>query len=177
MEINEFINLLKARESIRRFKRRKSIPAQAEQLLLEAARLAPSAGNQQTWHFFVIKDDALKDIAARAAFGQGFISQASLVVVVAVDKERAFSGYGRRGLDLYCLQDTAAAIENMLLAATALGLAGCWVGAFDERELELGLGLDSRRYRPVAILPIGYADEAPAEWSRLPLDKVVTYLS
>ncbi|MBN1799036.1 MAG: nitroreductase family protein [Spirochaetales bacterium] len=176
MEIDEFISLLKARKSIRRFKRRKPIPAQAEQLLLEAARLAPSAGNQQTWHFFVIKDDLLKDIAVKAAYGQGFIGQASLVIVVAVDKERAFSGYGRRGLDLYCLQDTAAAIENMLLAAAALGLAACWVGAFDERELELGLDIDSRRYRPVAILPVGYADEAPAHRSRLPLDRVTTYL-
>jgi nitroreductase len=177
MEIKEFMDLLEARRSIRRFKRGKIIPARAEKLLLEAARLAPSAGNQQTWHFFVIKDDTLKGIAARAAYGQGFIRQAALVIVVGVDKDRASSGYGRRGLDLYSLQDTAAAIQNMLLAATVLGLAACWVGAFDERELVLGLDLDSRRYRPVAVIPVGYADEAPSVRGRLPLDKVVTYLS
>jgi nitroreductase len=177
MEIDRFIALLKTRKSIRRFKSGKEIPAQAEQLILEAARLAPSAGNKQSWHFFVIKDKALKEAAARAAFGQSFISEAPLVVVTAVDKDRAYGGYGRRGLDLYCLQDTAAAIENMLLAAVTLGIGSCWVGAFDERELGLALGLNTRRYRPVAIIPFGYADEEPKSGSRLGADSVVTYLS
>ncbi len=177
MEIDRFITLLKSRKSIRRFKPGKKIPAQAEQLILEAARLAPSAGNKQSWHFFVIKDKALKVAVARSAHGQSFISDAPLLVVTAVDKDRAYGGYGRRGLDLYCLQDTAAAIENMLLAAVTLGIGSCWVGSFDERELELALGLDTRRYRPVAIVPFGYADEEPRPRSRLGADSVVTYLS
>jgi nitroreductase len=176
MKIDEFLTLVKLRKSIRKYDQKKQIPAQAEKLLLEAARLAPSAGNQQTWHFFIVKDDSLKAGIARAAYGQNFIKEAPLVVVVAVDKERAYKGYARRGLDLYSLQDTAAAIENMLLDATALGLGSCWVGAFSEHELELCLEIDSRRYRPVAIIPFGYATEEPAARGRMPLNGVVTYL-
>ncbi|RJQ31281.1 MAG: hypothetical protein C4589_01895 [Peptococcaceae bacterium] len=56
---------------------------------------------------------------------------------------------------LYCLQDTAAATQNLLLAAEACGLDACWVGAFDEAKVTASLGIPAGR-RPVALVPVGY---------------------
>ncbi|MHA1262971.1 MAG: nitroreductase family protein, partial [Candidatus Freyarchaeota archaeon] len=102
--------------------------------LLEAAIMAPSAGNMQPWDFIVVRDEGQKKALARAALGQMFVASAPVVIVVCANKPRTARRYGSRGSELYCLQDTAAATQNILLAATAMGLAGCWVGAFNEEE-------------------------------------------
>ena len=65
------------------------------------------------------------------------------------------SSYGRRGTELYCLQDTAAAVEHILLLATDYGLGTCWIGAFNESEVAKILNVPPH-IRPVAIIPIGY---------------------
>ena len=176
MEIAEFINILKKRKSIRRFKFEIEISRDKERALLEAGRLAPSAGNMQTWHFFVVRGKALKQKIAKVAFDQSFITQAPLVVIVAIDKIRARRGYGKRGLELYGIQDTAAAIQNMLLAARVMGIGSCWVGAFSEYDLEHALVIDRKRFRTVAIIPFGYPAEDPPARGRMSLKKVVTYL-
>ena len=75
---------------------------------------------------------------------------------------------------MYCLQDTAAAVDHILLSAVALGLGSCWVGAFDEGEAARVLELPAN-HRPVVILPIGKPAEAPGRRSRRPLGEVVTY--
>ena len=81
---------------------------------------------------------------AAAAYGQAFVAQAPLAIVVCADAEQSAGRYGQRGRELYCLQDTAAAIEHILLAAVALGLGGCWVGAFDEDQAASALDLPER---------------------------------
>jgi len=63
-----------------------------------------------------------------------FIPRAPLVVVACADRS-IVSRYGDRGLRLYCIQDTAASVQNLLLAAQDLGLGTCWVGAFDEQKV------------------------------------------
>ena len=78
---------------------------------------------------------------------------------------------GDRGRYLYCLQDTATAVTHILLAAVDMGLAGCWVGAFDEVAASQVLSLPSN-LRPVALLPIGYADQSPAPRPRRSLAEV-----
>jgi nitroreductase len=140
--------------------------------VLEAAITAPSAGNAQPWRFIVVRDQGTREKLVPAALGQKFLSQAPVVIVVCADLVRARRAYGDRGEGLYCLQDTAAAIQNMLLAATAHGLGTCWVGAFDERAvaelLHLATGL-----RPVALIPLGRSREAPSARARRPLSEVV----
>jgi len=94
--------------------------------------------------------------------------------VVCANQTLSARGYGVRGINLYCLQDTAAAIQNMLLAACALGLAACWVGAFNEEEATRVLKIPNG-VRPVAIIPVGYPAETPeARWKR-PLSEIVHY--
>ena len=79
-----------------------------------------------------------------------------------------------RGKTLYCLQDTAAAIQNIHLAAYSLGLGTCWVGAFKEEEARQVLKIP-QGIRPVAIIPVGYPAESPQPRSRRPINQIVHY--
>ncbi|MCR4391985.1 MAG: nitroreductase family protein [Candidatus Acetothermia bacterium] len=142
--------------------------------VLTAAIWAPSAGNAQPWRFIVVRDRALREGLVGAAHGQRFLAEAPLVIVVCADLLRAQRAYGERGVTLYCLQDTAAAIQNMLLAATSLGLGSCWVGAFDEAKASELLGLPSG-LRPVALIPLGRFKEPSPPRERRPLTEVVEY--
>jgi len=144
---------IKLRRSVRDFTREEVSEEEAGRLL-EAARWAPSAGNIQPWEFVVVRECERKRRLAEAALDQSFIEEAPVVIVVCADENRSGLGYGSRGVDLYCIQDTAAAVENMLLAACALGLGACWVGAFHEGEVKEALNLP-RGIRPLAIIPVG----------------------
>lgn len=160
------------RYCVRSYKDR-AVPDDAIERMLNAAVAAPSAGNLQSWRFVVVKDPGLKEDLAGAA-GQRFVSRCSHLIVVCADLETAESRYGRRGRELYCLQDTAAAMQNLFLAATVEGLAACWVGAFDEGEVARVLGLPSR-FRPVAMMPVGYPGRMGERRPRRPLGEVVEW--
>lgn len=140
--------------------------------LIDAATWAPSAGNIQPWEFVVVRDPEIKRGLSAAALDQTFIEEAPVVIVVCANQLRSGSGYESRGADLYCLQDTAAATQNMLLAAHALGLATCWVGAFQEEEAKKVLNIPNG-VRPVAIIPVGHSAEKPMARSRRPLSEII----
>jgi nitroreductase len=143
-------------------------------VMLYAAIHAPSAGNIQEWHFVVIKDETKRKRLADAAFDQKFIAEAPVCIVVAADLEKASLRYGKRGENLYALQDTANAITIIMLAANELGLGTCWIGSFDEDRVshvaELPEGL-----RPVAILPLGYPAKKPEMPERVPFENIVSF--
>jgi nitroreductase len=166
---------IKERRSIRRYVQGRDVPPEAVEQLLRAAIAAPSAGNRQPWHFVVVRDPEAKQGLAEAA-GQRFVAQASVVIVVCADPARSASRYSRRGSELYCLQDTAAATENILLGVTALGLGACWVGAFSEGAAATVLDLPSH-LRPVAMIPIGHPGERFASRTpRRPLSEITTFI-
>jgi nitroreductase len=164
------LELIGSRHSVRRFSST-PITAETEQRLLAAACAAPSAGNGQPWFFVRVRSAELRARLCVAALSQRLVVEAPLCVVVCADERRALQAYGERGVSLYCLQDTAAATENLLLAAHALGLGACWVGAFRERDVAALLELPEH-LRPVAIVPIGVPDEEPSSPGRRPLDEV-----
>ena len=168
MQIPEMI---RERRSIRAFSDRE-VPEKEAELLVEAACLAPSAGNRQPWEFVIVRDDENKRRLAEAAYGQHFIAEAPVVFVVCADPSRSASRYGRRGIELYCLQDTAAAVQNLLLTAKANGLGSCWIGAFDEARAAEVVGAP-RGVRPVAIVPVGYPAEGPLPRPRRRLSEVI----
>jgi len=153
----DIFEAIKKRRSIRRYKNRE-IPGEILAKILDAGKSAPSAGNVHPEIFFVINEQEIKDKIASAALNQYFISKAPVVVVVCADVEKSELHYGSRGRELYCIQDTAAAIENMLLLATALGIGSCWVGAYDEHKISEILNLP-KNVRPLAIIPFGYLNE------------------
>jgi len=169
----DIFEVFKARRSIRSFTK-EDVSEEDLMKILEAARWAPSAGNIQPWEFVVIRRPEIKREIARAALNQTFIEEAPVVIVVCADGNRSGWVYGSRGVNLYCIQDTAAAIENMLLAACALGLGACWVGAFNEERVREILRIP-RGMRPVAIIPLGHPAERPSPPHKRPLKEIVHY--
>jgi len=159
------------RRSIRAFSKKEVTETQLTKIL-DAGRQAPSAGNLQPWELVVVRDSRRKMALAQAAFGQYFISEAPVVVVVCVRPARSAIRYGDRGERLYCLQDTAAFIQNMLLASYAIGLGSCWVGAFDEARAAEAIEAPDN-IRPVAIIPVGSPAESPSASHRRSLEDIV----
>jgi nitroreductase len=159
------------RRSCRAF-RSDAIPKEDLDRLLEAMRMAPSAGNCQPWRFLVVQSAEEREALAVAAFGQNFIADAPIVIVVCIDPARSSERYGSRGRELYVFQDTAAAVENLLIAATALGYGTCWIGAFDEAVAARALGLP-KKLRPVAMVPVGKAAKKLGKTTRLPMNEIV----
>ena len=166
---------INSRYSVRHF-----VPAKVSEptvhKILKAAISAPSAGNRQPWHFVVVRNPEVKRALEKAAYGQEFVAAAPVVIVVCADPERSATRYGDRGRELYCLQDTAAATEHSMLAVPALGLGGCWVGAFDEQAAARALGLPDH-LRAIAMVPIGQPATGPVQRSqRRPLSEVTSLL-
>lgn len=169
------LEIIKKRCSVRRYKT-EAVPDEVIWQLLEAARWAPSAGNLQPWFFYVVTKKEVKECLAAAALEQRFVAQAPVVIVVCAEPERSARVYGERGRRLYCYQDTAAAVQNILLAATAMGLGTCWVGAFYEDRVRECLAIPAHRV-PVAIIPVGYpAEEPPHRTTRRELEEIVSYV-
>jgi nitroreductase len=146
----DFWQVVDERHSVRAFEPGVDVSQEAVEKILQAAIRAPSGGNRQPWHFYVVRDAVVKSRLEAAAFGQKFVGQAPIVVVVCTVATKSSERYGDRGRELYCLQDTAAAVEHILLAAVALELGSCWVGSFDEGAASEALGLPTL-HRPVAL--------------------------
>jgi len=170
MELSEAI---KGRRSIRAFKQ-KDVPKETVEKLIDAARHAPSAGNIQPWEFVIVRKLEVKRKLARAALNQAFVEEAPVVIVVCANEMRSSMGYGYRGKTLYCIQDTAAATQNILLTAYSLGLGACWIGAFNENETKQALNAPES-IRPVAIVPVGYPDETPSHRGIRSLSQIMRY--
>ena len=132
--ISDLLPYLKGRRSIRKFKSQ-PVPQEFIDKILEAGTWAPSAGNVQPWHIYLVYHAEVKQKLAQAALDQRFIEKAPLVILVCADRNRAQSIYGERGETFYMYQDTASLVQNMLLEAFSLGLGSCWVGAFRDEEV------------------------------------------
>jgi nitroreductase len=171
----DFFEALEKRHSVRSFDTGRDIPDEMVEELLHCACLAPTAGNVQPWRFFVVRHSEVKDALAAAALGQSFVALAPVVIVVCADLEAHASSYGRRGVELYSIQDTAAAIQSMLIAATALGLGTCWVGAFREEDASIALDLP-KGIRPLAMVLVGYPDREGSQPRKIDHKNLTTYL-
>jgi len=167
----EVLETIKGRRSVRSFTNQ---PVSEEEIktLIDAARDAPSAGNIQPWEFIIVKKAEIKHKLAVAALDQTFIEEAPVVIVVCANTDASRSGYGSRGATLYCLQDTAAATQNILLIAHSMGLGTCWVGAFREEDVKETLGIPSD-VKPVAIIPVGHRADNPPKHPRRPLNEIM----
>lgn len=167
----DFFDVIRTRRSIRVFQAR---PVEEAKLraILETANRAPSAGNLQAYEIYQVTRAEQRRALAHAALDQDFIAQAPLALVFAAHPARSAKKYRQRGAALYCIQDATIACAHAQLAATALGLACVWVGAFDDDAVRRAIGV-SGDLMPVAILPIGYAGESPEPNTRRDLKDLV----
>jgi len=178
MVTKDVIDAIRERRSVHRFESR-PVPEATVGRILECARLAPSVANSEPWLFVVVQREAERQGLAERAPGEEHIAEAPVIIVVCTDLERAARAAGLEAplatdkARLLGLQDAAAAIENMLLAATGFGLGSCWVGDIDPGGVAERLGLDANRYQPVALVPLGYARDWPAPPEHRPIDDMV----
>ena len=170
----EFSEVIAKRRSVRHFNNNLGVSDDDIRYLLEAAVTAPTAGNIQPWRFSVVQSVAARE-RLTAALRQRWATAAPVVIVVSVDPRPCAARYGDRGEYLYAIQDTAAAVENILLASVERGLASCWIGAFDEQAVREALDLQPP-ITPVAVIPVGYSAESAGRPARRPLAEVTTWL-
>jgi len=167
----DFFQTVHARQSVRAYQA-KPIEARQIQKILSAANQSPSAGNLQAYEIVIVRDAATIRALTQACYNQDFMAQAPVVLAFCADPARSAAKYGRAGEELYSLQDATIAVTYAQLAATALGLATCWIGAFREQEvvkvLHLRAGL-----RPIALLPVAWPAETPPRTPRRELSDLV----
>jgi nitroreductase len=167
--MNPELDFIFTRRSVRKYQARE-VPATMVQDLLEAAMAAPSAVARDPWHFLVIRAQrTLQQLADVLPNGQ-MLRQAAAAFIACGDINRA---HDRQ--ESYMLQDTSAAVENILLAANALGLGGCWLGVHPRPERVAGIR--DLFHLPDNIIPVcgialGWPAEQPEPRTRYKEDRV-----
>lgn len=167
--MNPKLDWIFRRRSVRSF-RPDAVPPEAVQDLLEAAMAAPSAAARDPWHFIVVRGAELRRRIADALPHGAMAARAPLVLVVLGDVERANDRQPS-----YLLQDVSAAIENLLLAAPALGLGAVWLGVHprpDRMSALKALFKLPDSILPVAAIAIGYPAETPPPRTRFRAEAV-----
>jgi nitroreductase len=155
MDVLEIGNLF-ARRSIRAFTSESLDPVQVE-MLLKAAMAAPSAGNRKPWHFIVATDARLRETLAQAHPHAKMLTESPLALVPCGEPSLSIPDRPE-----YWIQDLAAATENILLAATGLGLGSVWCGVYPVPErveaVRRILGIPEHVV-PFALIAIGHPAE------------------
>ena len=196
------VDAIKKRRSIRNYKP-DEIPEDVLAKLLNAMRLAPSAGNRQPWKFIVVRDKETKKKLALACHYatisggsrvQRWIAEAPVVIVACGSEKEAAVTYYKDGehfiafgwdiaeemksgsikYESWLPWDLAIALDHLTLAAVEEGLGTCWIGGLNEREIKELLSVPDDIRVPV-VMPVGYPVSWPGPRPRKPLDEIVCY--
>jgi len=141
------LEAIRKRRSVRQYTG-DPIPRGDLEKIIDAGRLAATGSNQQPWDFVVVTDREMIDQLKVAA---GWMDKAGAIVAVVMDPSSR-----------WWVEDGAAAVENMLIASTALGYGSCWLEGYTlprEKEFKKLLGIPEKK-RLLTLVPIG----VPAEW-------------
>jgi nitroreductase len=159
------VDVLLSRRSVRRYEK-KTVPADVVKTILEAGRQAPSASNVQPWHFIVLTDDEIKEQLSHGRWNT-FIKDSAFTIVGC-----GYIGndYGRK----WSIVDTTIALQNMVIAAWALGIGSCWIGDFNEEDVKELLSIPEDQ-KVVALISFGYPAEQPGSKQKKPLTEIVGY--
>jgi nitroreductase len=183
----ELMEAIKGRRSIRKYTSR-PVHDKTLNTILEAARQAPSWANSQCWRFVVVRDEKLKNRLADTAIAvttgkpnRGAESMRVTPIAIVACAEMRKAGYYVKGGqgpvtdkgDWY-MYDVALAMQNLTLAAHALGLGTVHIGAFDAIKVAEILGVPEG-FAVVAMTPLGYPDEEPNPRPRKELSEIVFY--
>ena len=162
-----FSELIRRRYSVRAYK---PDPVESEKLdqVLEAARLAPTAGNRQAFRVIVVETEGRQD-ELQKIYGRDWFTQGPLVLAVCgIPSENWIRKDGRNYNDV----DAAIVMDHLVLQATDLGLGTCWIADFDATQAREVLGLP-QEVEPVVFTPLGYpADTGRAKKRKTPDDLI-----
>jgi nitroreductase len=163
----DFRQLVKARYSVRKYLER---PVEAEKidLVLEAARLAPTAANYQPFRLMVIQDAGARKALAPAYNRSWFYTAPIIVVVCGVPGEAWVRADGFSCLEI----DAAIVADHLILQATELGLGTCWIADFKPEPLREALALPAELV-PLLLIPLGYPGSQRRPKKRRPLTELV----
>ena len=169
-QVNEqFLNIINNRRSVRKYIER-PVSDDLIEKIITAGTFAPSASNRQPWEFIIVTRTDLQEKIAEAC-AQEWMRSAPVFIIVCINMKIASASYGERGEKLFGIQSTAAAIENIFLAAESLGLNTCWIGSFSEHKISI-LAQCPDYIRPCAVLTLGYGAEKPEAPERFPIDQI-----
>ena len=167
----EVMEAIRKRRSIRRYAP-DPIPDEKLNVILEAARLAPTACNYQPFRLIVVRDAATRRRLVSACAGQAFIAEAPVVIVGCAFEDRAYQrqagSYSSFAIDLSIV------LDHLTLAAIDQGLGTCWIGAFDEQAVRQVVGVP-QEVRVVALTPLGVPAESPRMPPRKDIGELVCY--
>jgi len=164
----DFFEVIEHRQSVRKYLPRPVEETKLQQIL-KAVNGAPSAGNFQAYEVYVVRGQERTQALAGMTFDQKFIAEAPVALVFCTHAARCqYEGIQ----DIMAMQDASVACTFAMLALEALGLATCWVGAFVPAKVAAHLGIPDGQV-PMAILPIGYANETPERTTRRELSDLV----
>jgi nitroreductase len=195
----EVLDAIKGRKSIRSYKPA-PIPKDVLDRLLEALRLAPSAGNRQPYKFIIVQDEGTrKKLAAACKFnpgrlnGQEFIAEAPVVIVACGWERKAITRYYKDGQVFLTMGvtpgeidkdpipydntmpiDLAIALDHLTLVAAAEGLGTCWIAGLDELEVKRLLSIPDDMRVPI-VMPVGYPVSWPEARPRKPLERLICH--
>jgi len=153
------LEAIRKRRSVRKYTGA-PIPREHLEIIVDAGRLAASGHNNQPWDFIVVTDQTMIN---KLKVASQWMEQAGAIIAVVLDPESR-----------WWLEDGSAAVENMLIAATALGYGSCWLEGYTlprEEEFKTLLGVP-REKRLLTLIPIG----VPVEWptkDKKPLSQVI----
>lgn len=161
----ETLNAIFTRRSIRKYQNK---PLEAEKLntILQAAMAAPTARNMQSWEFITIQTEEGRNKIIRAHPYSMMLKTAPCAIIVCANMDRAMP---------FFQQDAAAAIQNILLCATDLGLGSVWLGVYpnEERTKQISAEFNlPENIIPVGITVLGYSDEEKGRENRFDQAKV-----
>ena len=164
MRFMSLVDVVLSRRSIRRYEQ-KEIPKDVLDRILEAGRQAPSAMNRQPWHFIVLTDYKIKKDLSRGFFNRHIKDSAVTIVGC------AYTGFIDRK---WSTISTSIALQNMVIAAWAMGVGSCWIGDFKEDKVKQLLNIPDK-WKVVALVSFGYPAEKPKPKRKKPIKKIVSF--
>ena len=159
------VDTVLTRRSIRRYQK-KEIPKDVLYRILEAGRQAPSAANRQPLHLIVVTDESIKRELSKGLLNR-FIKDAPLTIVGCANTNAVLTGK-------WAVVDTAIALQNMVIAAWAMGVGSCWIGDFNDEKVKHTLQIPDK-WKVVALVSFGYPSEQPKPRKKKPIAKLVSF--
>ena len=161
------LDVILSRRSIRKYEN-KEIPQEILQQILEAGRWAPSAVNRQPFRFVVVKDrEIMKDLCDTLI--TRFVKYAPVAIAGCADVKSFLTGK-------WAVVDTTIAMQNMVIAAWALGIGSCWIGACNEEKVKKLLKIPDK-WKVVALVTLGYPAEQPKPKKKKPIEDLFNFNS